>query len=335
MTALSREQLRVELYGGEDYHVYDGGRLVAIVYAETDLSWLLDRDIVQRDLLRQREEEIAQLRGAVTVMQSSRDILLNTFTLWAVEYQKGKMALRELPDLRAQLKQREEEMERLKSERDASWPNPYWKEQAEHFTARCAEQGTSIADLRAQLAATQQHLEQQQTATYQAVERDHEAKRQMKSDLSQQLTTSTARVKELELENESDAAELEKQQLTTMAAARDRLQEICESVAEEVLEYLNISTPSGKPAEPSLDEAVACACQWDRTNDGEGKPDPVVECQYHLKIKARCAELEQALNEIANMLTELNPSNYDQDDVEAQNSSVIGAINYARQFLRK
>ena len=35
-----------------------------------------------------------------------------------------------------------------------------------------------------------------------------------------------------------------------------RLREICEAVAEEVIEYLNISTPSGRPAEPSLAEAV-------------------------------------------------------------------------------
>ena len=47
----------------------------------------------------------------------------------------------------------------------------------------------------------------------------------------------------------------------------------------------------------------------------------------------RRATLEEALNEISHMLTEINPNNYDQDDVEAQNSSVIGAIKYAISFL--
>jgi hypothetical protein len=40
---LTREQLTVKLYGGEDYRVYDGARLIATVYAESDLRWLLDR----------------------------------------------------------------------------------------------------------------------------------------------------------------------------------------------------------------------------------------------------------------------------------------------------
>ena len=71
-------------------------------------------DATQRALLRQREEEIAQLKSAVEVIQSSRDILLNTFTLWTVEYQEGKMALRELPDLRAQLAA-------MTAERDVLW----------------------------------------------------------------------------------------------------------------------------------------------------------------------------------------------------------------------
>ena len=62
-------------------------------------------------LLRQREEEIADLKSAVEVIQSSRDILLNTFTIWTVEYQQGKMALREVPDLRDRLRQREEELD--------------------------------------------------------------------------------------------------------------------------------------------------------------------------------------------------------------------------------
>lgn len=35
--------LRVELYGGEDYRIYDGVRLVATVYAEADLPRLLWR----------------------------------------------------------------------------------------------------------------------------------------------------------------------------------------------------------------------------------------------------------------------------------------------------
>lgn len=37
---------------------------------------------------------------------------------------------------------------------------------------------------------------------------------------------------------------------------RDRLRNICQEIAEDVREYLNIPTPGGKPAEPSLAEAV-------------------------------------------------------------------------------
>lgn len=66
-------------------------------------------------LLQQREEEITDLKSAVEVIQSSRDILLNTFTLWTVEYQHGKMALREVPDLRIQLAAVTQELEEYRS----------------------------------------------------------------------------------------------------------------------------------------------------------------------------------------------------------------------------
>ena len=74
MSTLNRAQLRVELYGGEDYRIYDGSRLVATVYAQADLTWLLDRDIEQRDLLRQREEEIARLKTMSTVEMMCRPV---------------------------------------------------------------------------------------------------------------------------------------------------------------------------------------------------------------------------------------------------------------------
>ena len=45
---LTREHLTVQLYGGEDYRIYDGTRLVATVYNEADLVWLLDRDAAQQ-----------------------------------------------------------------------------------------------------------------------------------------------------------------------------------------------------------------------------------------------------------------------------------------------
>ena len=46
---LTRAQLTVKLYGGEDYRIYDGERLVATVYHEADLAWLLDRDAGPRE----------------------------------------------------------------------------------------------------------------------------------------------------------------------------------------------------------------------------------------------------------------------------------------------
>ena len=46
---LTREQVTVQLYGGEDYRIYDGTRLVATVYHEEDLAWLLDRDAGLRE----------------------------------------------------------------------------------------------------------------------------------------------------------------------------------------------------------------------------------------------------------------------------------------------
>ena len=72
-------------------------------------------DAAQRAQLRQREEEVAELTGAVEVIQSSRDILLNTFCLWAKDYQEGKMALREVADLRAQLAARTQQRDAAKA----------------------------------------------------------------------------------------------------------------------------------------------------------------------------------------------------------------------------
>lgn len=48
-TPLTRDRLTVQLYGGEDYRIYDGTRLVATVYAHDDLVWLLDRDATQEE----------------------------------------------------------------------------------------------------------------------------------------------------------------------------------------------------------------------------------------------------------------------------------------------
>ena len=61
---LTREQLTVELYGGEDYRVYDGTRLIATVYAEDDLIWLLDRDAQQLERLEdcKESERVADIR---------------------------------------------------------------------------------------------------------------------------------------------------------------------------------------------------------------------------------------------------------------------------------
>lgn len=65
---------------------------------------LLEHDIALR-------AENIQLRDAIEVLQSSRGILLNTFTLWAAEYQQGKMAVRELPVLHAEVTRLKERLE--------------------------------------------------------------------------------------------------------------------------------------------------------------------------------------------------------------------------------
>lgn len=56
MSTLTRDQLTVQLYGGEDYRIYAGTRLVATVYNIADLEWFLDRDPTQLDTLRQEVE---------------------------------------------------------------------------------------------------------------------------------------------------------------------------------------------------------------------------------------------------------------------------------------
>lgn len=51
----SMSKLRIVLYGGEDYRIYDGTRLVATVYAEADL-WrfnvqAIETAVPRRDIL--------------------------------------------------------------------------------------------------------------------------------------------------------------------------------------------------------------------------------------------------------------------------------------------
>ena len=106
MTTLSREQLRVELYGGEDYRIYDGTRLVATVYAKADLTWLLDRDTSQCDLLRQREEEIERLKqasnqvhGGIAVPSGPTRVIVDGCEMSLSEYHQTKT----IADRRAQL----------------------------------------------------------------------------------------------------------------------------------------------------------------------------------------------------------------------------------------
>jgi len=49
------------------------------------------------------QAKLADAQSAIEVIQSSRDILLNTFCQWQVEYQDGKMAKRQVPELQAKL----------------------------------------------------------------------------------------------------------------------------------------------------------------------------------------------------------------------------------------
>ena len=75
------------------------------------------------------------------------------------------------------LRQREEESERLKQE---LLDRPFLDRVRIESGTEAVSALTAACKLRdAQLATTQQHLEVQQTATYQAVEREHEAKRQL------------------------------------------------------------------------------------------------------------------------------------------------------------
>jgi hypothetical protein len=154
MTTLSREQ--VEYAVREIHRSY-------ITMRQQARRKILDHDADQRDLLRQRDEEIAGLKQDVEIGLQISGSFFSALkpVLTSVDVQ-----------------------------------NP----------------GRHITDLITQLAATQQHLEAQQTSTYQAVEREHEAK--------QQLTASQQRVKELERINfdhelnrpilEARCAELEK-----------------------------------------------------------------------------------------------------------------------------
>lgn len=61
---------------------------------------------------------------------------------------------------------------------------------------------------------------------------------------------------EMDLNDQIRKRKAVEQQLATVTQERDRIREICEAVTEEVIEYANISTPSGKPAEPSLPESI-------------------------------------------------------------------------------
>lgn len=65
-------------------------------------SWILKKEILElREQVAELKIQIRDARAAVEVIQSSREILLNTVTRWAADYQQGKRALRELAELRA------------------------------------------------------------------------------------------------------------------------------------------------------------------------------------------------------------------------------------------
>lgn len=58
------------------------------------------------------EQECKRLREANEIVLSSREQLLQTFCLWAVEYQQGKMALRRVPDLEQKIEELRRELKK-------------------------------------------------------------------------------------------------------------------------------------------------------------------------------------------------------------------------------
>lgn len=89
MSELSREQVLIKL-----------GEMCGAAATGRSVIQLRDELFAHDAALRAKLDDYA---GAIEVMQSSRDILLRTFCLWQVDYQQGKMALRELPSVREQL----------------------------------------------------------------------------------------------------------------------------------------------------------------------------------------------------------------------------------------
>ncbi len=86
--------------------------------------------------------EVEEMRHAIEVIQSSRDILLHTFCLWQKEWQEGKMALRELPGVRAEveaLQQKQSWIDQVgpphHPDDERQWVGAYLDATANHFAA--------------------------------------------------------------------------------------------------------------------------------------------------------------------------------------------------------
>ncbi len=162
MTALSREQ-KIE----EFILLYkDGAQGCVMDFAS--VQFIAQYLVEQRDLLWQREEETERLK---TLLESTKYNL------------SGRLAamIEERDKLQAHLAILAEAFEQEKQDSAA------YKGDAVTLRAWCQIEGCTPSMMKSkcdilqqqQLATTQQHLETQQTATYQAVEREHELKRQL------------------------------------------------------------------------------------------------------------------------------------------------------------
>lgn len=111
---------------------------------------------------------------------------------------------------------------------------------------------------------------------------------------------------------------------TALLAENARLRSICEAVAEETIEYLNVGTPGASgglvPEEPSLDEAVrrmkvSLRTKCERLRGLQERMD----AQY-------TADMTDMLNENANLTAQLAAMTHDRDEWHRDASSHLSAL---------
>ena len=97
-------------------------RLAAVTEKLERLQAFVNKAECMKALLQAEQERDAALamvrdhQAAVEMIASSRDVLLNTFCQWQVEYGKGKMALRQLPHVEQQRDEALAKVQEMESE---------------------------------------------------------------------------------------------------------------------------------------------------------------------------------------------------------------------------